>query len=78
MQIINFLLSIFTAISAFITTGTTDISALAYAIMSLFITIVFIFFEIVSIKIRKNFPLIKRNFLELRDKPAKEKKDDND
>lgn len=73
VQIINFLLSIITAVSAFITTGTTDISALAYAILSLFITLVFIFVEIVSIKIRKNLPLIKRNFLELREKPVKNK-----
>lgn len=74
VQIINFVLSIITAISAFITTGTTDISALFYAIISMIITIVFIFFEIITIKIRKNLPLIKRNFLELRDKPVKEKK----
>lgn len=73
VQIINFILSIVTAISAFITTGTTDISALAYAILSLFITLVFILVEIVSIKIRKNLPLIKRNFLELREKPIKNK-----
>lgn len=75
IQIINFALSIFTAISAFITTGTTDISALAYAVLSLFITFVYIFIEIISIKIRKNLPVIKRNFLELREKPVKNKKD---
>lgn len=74
VQIINFALSIFTAISAFITNGTTDISALAYAIFSMFITFVFIFIEIITIKIRKNLPLIKRNFLELREKPEKNKK----
>ena len=71
VQIINFILSIITAISAFITTGTTDISALAFAILSLCITFIFIFIEIISIKIRKNIPLIKRNFLELREKPSK-------
>ena len=69
IQIINFALSIVTAVSAFITTGTTDISAIAYAILSIFVTLVFIFFEIIAIKIRKHFHLIKQNFLELRDKP---------
>ena len=71
VQIINFVLSIVTAISAFITTGTTDISAIAYAILSIFVTLVFVFFEIITIKIRKNFHLIKQNFLELREKPQK-------
>lgn len=69
VQIINLVLSIITAISAFITTGTTDIPALAYAVLSIFVTLVFVFFEIVAIKIRKNFHLIKQNFLELREKP---------
>ena len=73
VQIINFVLSIITAISAFITTGTTDISAIAYAILSIIITVVFIFFEIVVIKIRRNLPLIKKNFLELREKPGRNK-----
>ena len=71
VQIINLVLSIITAISAFITTGTTDIPALAYALLSIFITCVFIFFEIIVIKIRKNMHLIKQNFLELREKPDK-------
>lgn len=74
VQIINLILSIFTIISAFITSGTTDIPALAYAFLSLFITLIFIVIEVISIKIRKNLPLIKRNFLELRDKPAKNKR----
>lgn len=74
VQIINFTLSIFTAISAFITTGTTDISALAYAVLSIFITLVFVFFEVIAIKIRKHFPLIKQNFLELREKPENKSK----
>lgn len=73
VQIINLVLSIVTIISAFITNGTTDIPALSYAFLSLFITLVFVFIEIITIKIRKNLPLIKRNFLELRDKPAKNK-----
>lgn len=73
VQIINLALSIVTIISAFVTNGTTDILALAYAFLSLFITFIFILVEIISIKIRKNLPLIKRNFLELRDKPSKNK-----
>lgn len=71
IQIINFVLSIITAISAFITTGTTDISAVLYAVLSLLITLFFIFFEIVKIIIRKNLPLIKYNFLEMRDTEGK-------
>lgn len=73
VQIINFVLSIITAISALITTGTTDIPAIAYAILSIFITIIFIFIEIVTLKIRKNFSVIKQNFLELRARPQKTK-----
>ena len=68
IQILNFVLSIITAISAFITTGTTDISAIMYAILSLAITLIFIIVEIAKIIIRKNIPLIKYNFLEIRDK----------
>ena len=67
VQIINFALSIVTAISAFITTGTTDISAISYAVLSLVITFFMILFEIAKIIVRKNIPLIKRNFLEMRD-----------
>lgn len=67
IQIINFVLSIITAISAFVTTGTTNISAIIYAVLSLIITIFFIMFEILKIIIRKNIPLIKHNFLEIRD-----------
>ena len=75
VQIINLVLSIITAISAFITTGTTDISALAYAVLSIIVTVVFIFFEIIVIKIRRSLPLIKKNFLELREKPSRNKSD---
>lgn len=78
IQILNFSLSIFTAISAFITTGKTDFSAIAFAVLSMIITALLIFFEIIKIIIRKNIPIIKRNFLELRDKPEKQKKDNND
>ena len=74
MQILNFVLSIITAVSAFITTGTTDISAIAYAILSIIITLIMILFEIVGIIIRKHLPIIKQNFLDLRDKPSRKKK----
>lgn len=67
IQIINFTLSIFTAISAFITTGTTDFSAIMYAILSLVITLFFIVFEIAKIIVRKNIPIIKYHFLEIRE-----------
>ena len=71
IQIINFVLSIVTAISAFITNGTTDFSSILYAILSLAITLIFIIVEIAKIIIRKNLPLIKYNFLEIRDKLPK-------
>ena len=73
IQIINFVLSIVTAISAFITNGTTNIGSLFYAFGSLVITFFLILFEIIKIIIRKNIPLIKRNFLEIREKPVKNK-----
>ena len=68
IQIINFVLSIVTAISALITTGTTDISAVLYAVLSFIITLVFIVIEVIKIIIRKNLPIIKYNFLEIRDR----------
>lgn len=74
IQILNFTLSIITAISALITTGTTDIQAVLFAILSIIVTLVMIFFEIISIIIRKNIPLIKRNFLEIRDKAEPRKR----
>lgn len=77
IQVLNFVLSIITAISAFITTGTTDFSAIIYAVLSLIVTGVLILFEIAFIIIRKNIPIIKRNFLEIREKPVKKHNDDN-
>ena len=76
IRILNFTLSIITAISAFITTGTTNISAIAYAILSIIITLFMIMFEIAAIIIRKNIPIIKQNFLDLRDKPVKKNNND--
>ena len=71
IQILNFTLSIITAISAFITTGTTDISAIAFAVLSIIVTFFMILFEVAKIIVRKNIPLIKQNFLDLRDKTSR-------
>lgn len=82
IQILNFTLSIITAISAFITTGTTDISAIAFAVLSIIVTFFMILFEVAKIIVRRNIPLIKQNFLDLRDKnsrrgPKPNRKTDN-
>ena len=68
VQIINFVLSIATAISALFSTGSLDFNAIGFALLSIFVTFVFIIIEIAKIIIRKNLPLIKYNFLEMRDK----------
>lgn len=68
VQIINFALSIATAISALFSTGSLDFNAIGYAVLSIIITFVLIFVEIIKIIIRKNLPIIKYNFLEIRDK----------
>lgn len=68
IQIINFLLSIATAISALFSTGTLDFNTITYGILSIFVALVMIFIEIIKIIVRKNIPLIKYNFLEMRDK----------
>ncbi len=67
VRLINFVLSISTAISAIVNTGRADVSAIGYAILSFIITIILILVEIAAIIVRKNIPLIKRNFLEIRD-----------
>ena len=71
MQILNFVLSITTAISALISTGTTDFSAVLWATLSFILTLINIFFEIIKIIIRKNIGIIKQNFLDIREKPRK-------
>ena len=71
MQILNFTLSIATAVSALITTGTTDFSAVLWAILSFILTIISILFEIAKIIIRKHIGVIKQNFLDIREKPRK-------
>ncbi len=67
VRIVNFVLSIATIISAVVNTGRADVSAIGYAILSFIITIILIIVEIAAIIVRKNIPLIKRNFLEIRD-----------
>ena len=74
MQVLNFVLSIATAVSALFSTGTVDFKSIMFAVLSLIVTAILILFEIAGVIIRKNIPIIKRNFLELRDKP--EKRDD--
>ena len=71
MQILNFILSISTAISALFSKGVVDFQAVLFATLSFIITIILIIFEFAMIIIRKNIPIIKRNFLEMRDKPIK-------
>ena len=72
MQILNFILSISTAISALFSRGVIDFKSVLFATLSFIITILLIIFEVAIIIIRKNIPIIKRNFLELRDKPIKD------
>lgn len=67
IRIINFVLSIITAISAISNTGKVDFSLIGYAVLSFIITIILILVEIAAIIVRKNIPLIKRNFLEIRE-----------
>ena len=71
IQILNFVLSIITAISAFITTGTTDFSGVIWAVLSIILTFISIMFEVAKIIIRKNISVIKQNFLDIREKPRK-------
>ncbi len=81
VQIINFTLALATSLNVLFTTGRVDVSAIFYGILSLILTIICILFEIAKIIIRKNIPLIKHNFLEMRDKPVpprKQNKDENE
>lgn len=78
VQIINFILSIATAVSALFATGNLDFNAIGYAVLSIIVTFVLIFVEIVKIIIRKNLPIIKYNFLEIRDKADPNKRPDLD
>lgn len=71
MQVLNFVLSIITAITALFQTGTLDFQSILFATLSFIVTLFLILFEIAGIIIRKNIPIIKRNFLELREKPIK-------
>ena len=71
MQILNFVLSIATAVSALVSTGKMDFSSVLWATLSFILTLVAILFEVVKIIIRKNFSAIKQNFLDIREKPRK-------
>lgn len=75
IQILNFSLAIITAISAFISTGSADFSSMLWAGLSILITVVAIFFEVIKIIIRRNISAIKQNFLDIREKPRKRKDD---
>lgn len=78
VQILNFVLSMITIISVFITTGKPDFAGFMFAVLSLVLTLCSIFFEIVKIIIRKNIGIIKQNFLDLRVKqPKKQKEKEN-
>lgn len=67
IQLINFVLSCITFFAS-IGQKTVSFSSVLFALGSLVITIFNIFLEIAVLIIRKNIPLIKQNFLELRDK----------
>ncbi len=77
VQIINFVLSIVTTISALVNNEKVDFSVIGFAILSFIITVILILVEIASIIVRKNIPLIKRNFLEIRE-PEKFNNKNND
>ena len=71
IQTLNFILSIATAVNALIITGTTDFSAVMWAVVSFTFTVINILFEVAKIIIRRNFSAIKQNFLDIREKPRK-------
>ncbi len=71
IQTLNFVLSIATAVNALIITGTTDFSAVMWAVVSFTFTVINILFEVAKIIIRRNFSAIKQNFLDIREKPRK-------
>ncbi len=77
MQTLNFVLSIVTALTALFQTGKLDFQSILFATLSFIVTLFLILFEIIKIIIRKNMPLIKRNFLEIRDKTNNLNEDDN-
>lgn len=78
IQILNFILAIATSISVFFSTGKVDVWAFFYGIISIILTLLCVIFEIAKVIIRKNIPLIKQNFLEMRDKPVPNRKKKNE
>jgi len=76
IQIVSFVLLIVTAVSALFTTGKLDIRALTNALSSLILTCIMIFFEVIKIMVRKNVPVVKENFLRLKEEDTIYKKID--
>lgn len=77
IQLVSFVLLIITALSSLFTTGKLDVLALTNALYSLIVTIVMVIFEIIKIMIRKNIPVVKENFLRLREEDTIYKKIDS-
>ena len=75
IQLISFTLSIVNAISSFFVTGVFDRYSLLNAFTSLLITVIMVVFEIVKIMIRKNIPIVKSNFLKIKEKEDIEKQE---
>lgn len=67
IQMISFVLSLVTAISSFFTTGKFDSLAMSSALTSLLLTAIMAFFEFIKIMIRKNIPIVKQNFLRMKE-----------
>ena len=67
IQMISFVLSLVTAISSFFTTGKFDSIAMSSAITSLLLTAIMAFFEFLKVMIRKNIPIVKQNFLRMKE-----------
>ena len=74
IQAVSIVLLLVTAISSIFTTGKIDIRALTSALYSLIVTCVMVFFEVIKIMIRKNIPVVKENFLRLKEEDTIYKK----
>lgn len=73
IQMISFVLSFVTAVSSFFTTGKFDSVAMSSAITSLILTAIMAVFEFIKIMIRKNIPIVKQNFLRIKENNEIEK-----
>ncbi|MBQ8425312.1 MAG: hypothetical protein IJX17_04755 [Clostridia bacterium] len=76
IQIVSFTLLIVTAISSLFTTGKLDVLALKNALSSLVLTCIMVMFEVFKIMVRKNVPVVKENFLRLKEEDTIYKKID--